>query len=75
MGELVAEFFLAFLAVVFWCTGEAILFLVTFGKHTRRWGGFRADQSVRSERFYWKSYVFGAVFWIGLIVLINNDFM
>jgi hypothetical protein len=62
-------------AFVFFLTGELLLYIVTFGKHSVRHFINKSDRAghyARGQLYFEASYYIGIAFWIGLIVAVKN---
>ena len=75
MGNLIFWIFNITGYFVFFLTGELLLYIVTFGKHSVR--NFinksdRAGHYARSQLYFEASYYIGIAFWILLLVAIKK---
>ena len=74
--EEIAKFILKFIIGLFLiCTGEVILFVITFGKYKPSWKMFTKEDGLSwSEIFSHLSLYVGLAFWIIIIVLVRKYF-
>lgn len=69
MDILVELVFWLVVEILFWGTGELILFLVSFGRRKPRWGLYKREQPARSIFLFELSFWVGAFFW-GFVVFV-----
>ena len=74
--EEIAKFILKFIIGLFLiCTGEVILFVITFGKYKPSWKMLTTEDDLSwSEIFSHLSLYVGLAFWIIIIVLVRKCF-
>ena len=75
MGKLVLSIFEIIGVFVFFLTGELLLYLLTFGKHTVRNSISKSDEAghyAKSQLYFEFSYYIGAGFWLAVLVAVNK---
>ena len=74
--EEIAKFILKYVIWLFLvCTGEVVLFVITFGKYKPSWKMYTEGKSLSwSEVFSHLSLYVGLAFWIIVIVLVRKYF-
>ncbi len=56
---------------IFFLTGELILYVITFGKHTIR-STMRTGNGAKGQLFFEASFFIGLAFWILAIIAVNK---
>jgi len=75
MGNLIFWIFEIIGAFVFFLTGELLLYIVTFGKHSIRHFINKSDRAghyARSQLYFEASYYIGIAFWVTLFVAVKK---
>ena len=75
MGNLIFWIFEIIGAFLFFLTGELLLYLVTFGKHSIRKYITKANGAghyAKGQLYFEASYYIGVAFWLTVIVAVNK---
>jgi len=75
MGQMILSILWFIGLFVFFFTGELVLFVITFGRHSIKTSIDKADSEgkyAKGQVLFEASYYFGIAFWILVIIAINK---